>query len=112
MDVSNYWTKPQNPNCWNERGCGNAWYIFEIPCHYIDKDDNCCRWPVHSDPTNPNQAICKDISSKPTVLNVFFMLCTWILIFTNLVPISLMVSLEIVKFWQAIFMSFDVDMYD
>jgi len=34
------------------------------------------------------------------------------LIFTNLVPISLMVTLEIVKFWQGIFMSWDVNMFD
>ena len=37
---------------------------------------------------------------------------TWILIFTNFVPISLMVSLELVKFWQAIFMSNEILMYD
>ena len=37
---------------------------------------------------------------------------TWILIFTNFVPISLLVSLELVKFWQASFMEYDIDMYD
>ena len=37
---------------------------------------------------------------------------TWVLIFTNFVPISLMVTLELVKFWQAIFMSNDHMMYD
>ena len=37
---------------------------------------------------------------------------TWILIFTNFVPISLIVTLEIVKFWQGSFMGFDVNMYD
>jgi phospholipid-transporting ATPase len=37
---------------------------------------------------------------------------TWILIFTNLVPISLMVSLELVKFFQAIFMGHDLRMFD
>lgn len=37
---------------------------------------------------------------------------TWILIFTNFVPISLLVSLELVKLWQAIFMSYDVLMFD
>ena len=37
---------------------------------------------------------------------------TWFLIFTNMVPISLIVSLEIVKFNQAIFMSYDVNMFD
>jgi phospholipid-transporting ATPase len=37
---------------------------------------------------------------------------TWVLIFTNLVPISLMVSLETVKFAQAIFIGYDASMYD
>ena len=37
---------------------------------------------------------------------------TWILIFTNFVPISMMVSLELVKFWQAGFMTKDVTMFD
>jgi phospholipid-transporting ATPase len=37
---------------------------------------------------------------------------TWILIFTNLVPISLMVTADMVKLFQAIFMANDVVMYD
>ena len=53
-----------------------------------------------------------EITEEPTYQNVFAMSCTWILIFTNLVPISLMVSLEMVKFFQAIFMTTDILMYD
>lgn len=37
---------------------------------------------------------------------------SWILMLTNFVPISLMVSLEIVKYWQGMFMSTDFLMYD
>ena len=37
---------------------------------------------------------------------------TWILIFTNFVPISLMVTVELVKFWQAMFMTTDFTMFD
>jgi phospholipid-transporting ATPase len=37
---------------------------------------------------------------------------TWILIFTNFVPISLLVTLELVKFWQAGFMEKEILMYD
>ena len=37
---------------------------------------------------------------------------TWILICTNFVPISLLVTLEMVKFLQGIFMEMDVSMYD
>lgn len=37
---------------------------------------------------------------------------TWILIFTNFVPISLIVTLEIVKLWQGFFMQWDLAMYD
>jgi hypothetical protein len=36
----------------------------------------------------------------------------WILILTNFVPISMLVSLEVIKFWQAIFMEFDILMFD
>jgi phospholipid-transporting ATPase len=37
---------------------------------------------------------------------------TWILIFTNFVPISLMVTLELVKYWQGMFMQTDHLMFD
>jgi len=37
---------------------------------------------------------------------------TWVLLFTNMVPISLLVTLEIVKFFQAMFISWDTDIYD
>jgi len=36
----------------------------------------------------------------------------WILMMTNLVPISLIVSLEFVRLGQAFFMMWDVDMFD
>ena len=36
---------------------------------------------------------------------------TWILLFTNMVPISLLVSLEIVKFTQALFIGWDGEIY-
>jgi|TARA_B110000285_G_C15034365_1_gene568427 magnesium-transporting ATPase (P-type) len=39
-------------------------------------------------------------------------LATWILVFTNFVPISLTVSLELVKFWQAMYMNYEVLMFD
>ena len=45
--------------------------------------------------------------------SIFLMLTgTWVLIFTNFVPISLLVTLETIKFFQAMFMGFDTDMYD
>lgn len=40
---------------------------------------------------------------------IFF---TWMLLFTNMVPISLLVTVEIVKFWQALFIAWDADIYD
>lgn len=48
----------------------------------------------------------------PPVVNFIVQLGTWFLMFVNIVPISLMVSLEVVKFWQALFISWDVEMYD
>ena len=40
------------------------------------------------------------------------MIGTWILLLTNFVTISLMVTLELVKFLQAMFMSQDYLMFD
>ncbi|KAK3699934.1 hypothetical protein QZH41_016596 [Actinostola sp. cb2023] len=37
---------------------------------------------------------------------------TFIILFNNLIPISLTVTLEVVKFMQAIFINMDLDMYD
>lgn len=37
---------------------------------------------------------------------------TWILMFTNFIPISLTVTVEIVRLAQGIFMSWDVEIYD
>ena len=37
---------------------------------------------------------------------------TWVLVFTNFVPISLTVSLELVKFWQAMYMNYEVLMFN
>ena len=42
-------------------------------------------------------------------LQTFF---TWILLFTNMVPISLLVTVEIVKFAQANFIGWDINIYD
>ncbi len=46
------------------------------------------------------------------ILNSIQRYFTWILIFTNMVPISLMVTLEVVKFIQAFFIQWDADIYD
>ena len=46
------------------------------------------------------------------ILNALQRYCTWILIFTNMVPISLMVTLEVVKFLQAFFITWDYRIYD
>ena len=54
-----------------------------------------------------------EFSKEPKSINLFIKLGgTWILIFTNFVPISLLVTLETVKFIQAMFMSWDIDMFD
>lgn len=41
-----------------------------------------------------------------------FRIGTWVLIFTNLVPISLLVSLEMIKYFQGMYISWDVEIYD
>lgn len=50
--------------------------------------------------------------SKPDFGTIIKIMCTWILLFVNLVPISLMISLDVVKLIQASFMQVDVMMYD
>jgi phospholipid-transporting ATPase len=55
-----------------------------------------------------------EISSRSIsdrVFYFFFRVGTWILIFTNLVPISLLVTLEMVKYIQGIFISWDYKLY-
>ena len=37
---------------------------------------------------------------------------TWVLLFTNLIPISLLVSVEVCKFCQALFIGWDICIYD
>jgi len=46
------------------------------------------------------------------LLGFIKMLGSWMLIMTNCVPISLLVSLEVIKLWQGSFMAWDVLMYD
>lgn len=53
-----------------------------------------------------------DIKSLVTVKQFFIVFGTWILIFTNLVPISLLVTTEFVKFIQGTFMGWDINMAD
>ena len=36
----------------------------------------------------------------------------FLVFYRNFVPISLILTLEIVKFWQGTFMGWDIDMYD
>lgn len=37
---------------------------------------------------------------------------TWMLLFANFVPISLIVTMEVVKFFQAQFIQWDAEVYD
>ncbi|XP_056637997.1 probable phospholipid-transporting ATPase IA isoform X1 [Diorhabda sublineata] len=43
--------------------------------------------------------------------NLFYNLLTFLILFNNLIPISLQVTLEVVRFIQAIFINMDVEMY-
>lgn len=73
--------------------------------NWSTRKDNLLRTLEKGLDTNDNQA--------ETYLVVLILKCgTWILIFTNFVPISLMVTFELVKFWQALFMQNDVLMFD
>ena len=51
--------------------------------------------------------------TKPTFQYLTFVkMGTWILIFTNFVPVSLMVTLDFTKLWQAAFIEIDANMID
>ena len=53
------------------------------------------------------------INSFANILqNIVARIGTWILIFTNFVPISLLVTMEMVKYIQGMFISWDINLYD
>lgn len=93
-------TIENDPDCFDKDGqlvnlyaneCSNAVYLG-----YTRKD-------VDGNSSNDNAIFVNQLIKK---------IGTWILIFTNFVPISLMVTLEIVKLFQANLMSYDIEMYD
>jgi phospholipid-transporting ATPase len=53
----------------------------------------------------------KDPNKNPFV-NALLKFGTWMLLFANLVPISLIVSMELVKFFQAQYIQWDITVYD
>ena len=53
-----------------------------------------------------------NVNDRTFMLNLMILWGTWFLSFVNLVPISLIVTLEMVKFIQAAFISWDVSIYD
>ncbi|XP_014115291.1 PREDICTED: phospholipid-transporting ATPase IB isoform X2 [Pseudopodoces humilis] len=50
-------------------------------------------------------------SNKMLSVNFGYNLLTFIILYNNLIPISLLVTLEVVKFTQALFINWDTDMY-
>ena len=64
----------------------------------------------------PNYLDPEDVQTKNLANSFLFFfiktLGSWVLLFVNYIPISLMVSLELVKFWQAIFMTDEYMMFD
>ncbi|NWS39050.1 AT8A2 ATPase, partial [Probosciger aterrimus] len=50
-------------------------------------------------------------SNKTLSVNFGYNLLTFIILYNNLIPISLLVTLEVVKFTQALFINWDIDMY-
>ena len=50
-------------------------------------------------------------SSKPGILSKFLSFVTFVILYNNLIPISLYVTVELVKFGQAFLISNDVKMY-
>ena len=54
----------------------------------------------------------KDDEDKENSFLIFIIITfTWVVVCTNFVPISLLVTMESIKFLQGLFMEFDIDMY-
>ena len=54
----------------------------------------------------------EDNETRSWATTFFTRFGTWILMFTNFIPISLTVTVEVVRLAQGIFMSWDVEIYD
>ncbi|XP_060531020.1 probable phospholipid-transporting ATPase IA isoform X2 [Cylas formicarius] len=61
--------------------------------------------------TNANGKLHSYIGLEESSKNFLFNLLTFLILFNNLIPISLQVTLEVVRFIQAIFINMDVEMY-
>uniref|UniRef100_A0A8C8SPM6 Phospholipid-transporting ATPase n=1 Tax=Pelusios castaneus TaxID=367368 RepID=A0A8C8SPM6_9SAUR len=51
------------------------------------------------------------LGTNELYVNFGYNLLTFIILYNNLIPISLLVTLEVVKFTQALFINWDIDMY-
>lgn len=72
----------------------------------------CATWTLENDDNSYLEMTRGGYEKQGKVYMVATMAGSWILIFCNFVPISLLVTLEMVKFWQGAFMDYDMDMYD
>jgi magnesium-transporting ATPase (P-type) len=53
-----------------------------------------------------------DEENLPDVEHLFIACGTWILITANMIPVSILITLEMCKFFQAMFMEYDIMMFD
>lgn len=60
----------------------------------------------------PAYYLASETLDESPMVKLFLGSLTWVMIFTNMVPISLMLQLEICKLAQAFFMNYDIEMYD
>ena len=70
------------------------------------------QWTVENTDANYMGMRTGDFAKQDLGYLIMTMTGSWILIFCNFVPISLLVTLEMVKFFQGMFMDCDVDMFD
>jgi hypothetical protein len=102
--LGTWWTLKNSSLDWNNQSCYN---LPEQPG---------CQNAVYLWYQNPKQQTAvptQFVNMIPSYVYTWFTTFgTWILIQTNLVPISLLVTFEVVKFWQALMMTYDIKMYD
>uniref|UniRef100_A0A4W5PAD9 ATPase phospholipid transporting 8A2 n=1 Tax=Hucho hucho TaxID=62062 RepID=A0A4W5PAD9_9TELE len=69
-------------------------------------------WYLHLFLLLPYNLVCVLLLSTGDIsTNFWYNLLTFIILYNNLIPISLLVTLEVVKFTQALFINWDVEMY-
>lgn len=99
---------------WTIRYFEDHWYLGMKSEYFLQDSnfENCvCHWRNISIKKFLALRSNKSVSSIAITKNFAYNLLTFIILYNNLIPISLQVTLELVRFLQAIFINLDIEMY-